>query len=306
MACLPLALSLGSPPSVLAADPESILERMNRALAEVQFEGTLVYLHGRDLSALRVSHRVEDGSAGESLLSLTGPVRALSRHAHGVTCMLPDSAPLTVPRGGSEAGVLGQAAMDADELARHYVLKRLGAFRIAGRDTDVVGIIAKDQYRYGYRFYVDQASGLPLKVDLLDSANEPIQQIMFTDIAIDASAAPAAPRQNAKSPPPSSPVLASGGWQPTRMPPGFGVVSEDTFARNDGGTVRQLVASDGLASFSIYIEPPTAGALQGQSSLGAVSAAGGRVSGHQVTVVGEVPPATVGMVLQHVAAPKTR
>jgi sigma-E factor negative regulatory protein RseB len=278
----------------------AILDRMHRSAEHVAFEGTLVYLHGHDLAALRVSHRTGAGGVGESLFALTGPVRALARHAGGVTCMLPDSAPLTVRRPAAAGGLLGGLLLDFSALSSHYAVARHGVFRIAGRETDVVSVMAKDAYRYGYRFYVDQASGLPLKVDLLAHDRVPIQQIMFTDIDIDPAAAPPAAGL-----PPARPTPAASGdgdWEPRRLPSGFAVISRADFERDDGATVRQLVVSDGLASFSIYAEPPATGVLRGESQLGAVSAAGGRIGEHHVTVVGEVPLATVRFVLDGMAA----
>ncbi len=289
-----LAQAAGTPEE--AGTPERLLERMNTALDQVEFNGTLVYLHGQDLAALRVTHRIKDGSAGESMLSLTGPVRALSRHAQGVTCMLPDVAPLTVRKAHGGHGMLRKVPLDFQRLTQNYRLERLGQFRVAGRDTDVVGVLAQDRFRYGYRFYLDQVSGLPLKLDLLADDDAPVQQIMFTDIAIeplarstDASAGGEAREQSIGT--------DASGWLLGRVPPGFRVVSQEVLARDDGASIRQLVLTDGLASFSVYVEPPLDGALQGESRLGAVSAAGGRVGKDQVTVVGEVPPATARMVL---------
>jgi sigma-E factor negative regulatory protein RseB len=299
------ALMLISPLARAVDDPTRLLERMNRALAQQEFEGTLVYLHGEDLAALRVSHRINNGTPGESLLSLTGPVRALSRHAEGVTCMLPDAAPLTVRSSHSHSRLLRQLPLDFPRLAKHYSIEHLGRFRVAGRDTEVVGVQANDDYRYGYRFYVDEASGLPLKVDLLAENGAAVQQIMFTEIDIEPDVGPDGKTVGAM------PASAAGSTDrqdaaesvPVRLPPGFQIVSRETLARDDGHPIEQLVVSDGLASFSVYLEPPIDGALQGQSQLGAVSAAGGRIGDWQVTVVGEIPPLTARMVLENIEPP---
>ncbi len=300
-----LSLALALWPCMLAAQgdhsPQQLLERMNRALEQVEFNGTLVYLHGQELAALRVTHRIQDGNTGESMLSLTGPVRALSRHADGVTCTLPDAAPLLVHKAhGRRGSMLRKVPLDFARLSRHYSIGRLGRFRVAGRHTDVVNVLAKDGFRYGYRFYLDQSSGLPLKVDLLAEDESPIQQIMFTEIAIEGQVeSPILPA--ARGAP--APVEARPPWLTGRLPPGFRILSEEVLAREDGAHIHQLVLSDGLASFSVYLEPPLDGALHGESRLGAVSAAGGRVGEHQVTVVGEVPPATARRVLGLVDTP---
>jgi sigma-E factor negative regulatory protein RseB len=221
--------------------------------------------------------------------------------------MLPDAAPLTVRKGHSNGGILRSMPPDFARLEGLYRISHLGRFRVAGRDTDVVGVLARDGFRYGYRFYVDEASGLPLKVDLIAGDETPIQQIMFTDIVIDADSGDAGvapsgrsdPGTTARRPPPAPvPDPADvADWVPAELPPGFRLISRERFPREDGAIIRQLVLSDGLAAFSIYLEPPLDGALQGESRLGAVSAAGGRVGDYQATVVGEVPPMTVRIVL---------
>ena len=59
--------------------------------------------------------------------------------------------------------------------------------------------------------------------------------------------------------------------------------------------VEHLVYSDGLASLSVFIErlSTTGKPLDGLDSMGAVHAYGAMVDEFQITVVGEVPAATV-------------
>ena len=61
--------------------------------------------------------------------------------------------------------------------------------------------------------------------------------------------------------------------------------------------MEHFVFSDGLATVSVYIEPLTATGLKGEASLGSVNALGGQVSGHQLTIVGEVPVTALKMLL---------
>ena len=64
-----------------------------------------------------------------------------------------------------------------------------------------------------------------------------------------------------------------------------------------------MIYSDGLASVSVFIESaitPNDKAFKGLSSMGAVNAFGNVINGHQVTVVGEVPEATVKAIGQSI------
>lgn len=63
--------------------------------------------------------------------------------------------------------------------------------------------------------------------------------------------------------------------------------------------VEHLVYSDGLAAISVFIEPrgkKNKRRMKGATGMGAVHAFGTVVNDHQITVVGEVPAATVALV----------
>jgi len=71
----------------------------------------------------------------------------------------------------------------------------------------------------------------------------------------------------------------------------------DNWHDTGGQLAEHFVLSDGLASVSVYVESDPQGGLEGDTRIGAIHAAGRRVAGHQVTVVGEVPLQTVEAVL---------
>lgn len=304
--------TVAGPGDESAPSPEVLLSRMSQAQSQLEYEGTLVYLHGHQLSTLRIAHRVDGGQWRESLLALTGPIRAVARNDRGVTCMLPDSRTISLPSAEGGSTLLPAGPFDFDRIRSHYVLRSLGQSRVAGRDTDVVGIVPLDTYRYGYRFFIDRSTGLALKIDLMDNASEPIEQVMFTDVAIERHAAEqistpstsergagSAHREYAASdeavaddPP------ARSQWRLSALPPGFRVVMRGVGPAPVGeGATQHIVVSDGLASLSVYIEPAGQDGLNGSTRMGATMAVGRTVAGRQVTVVGEVPEATAVMIL---------
>jgi len=291
------------------ARAEALLSRMNAAQEGLDYEGTLVYLHGQRLATLRITHHIDNGVSRESLLALSGPIRAVARDDRGVTCMLPDSEPISVPSGTAGSSLLRSGPFDYGRIRRHYLLHALGASRVAGRDTDVVGIVPKDDYRYGYRFFIDRDSGLPLKIDLMDDRAEPIEQVMFTTVAIlrHPTSEPSAPRHVAASVRASATqdaaVTDSPGWILTAMPPGFAVTAQHG-GPPEAPLLQHLMVSDGLASASVYIEPADADGLEGATQMGAITAVGRRIGDHQATVVGEVPELTARMLLDGLRPPQ--
>jgi len=281
-------------------DPGERLARMAAALRSLSYEGTVVYLHGNRLESLRVVHRVENGRVREHLISLSGPVRTLSRGTDGVTCARSGSQPISVRGHGIEKDIFHAVALDPKALRDHYGIHPLGAARVAGRDTEVVGVIPRDRLRYGYRFYLDREHGLPLKSDLMGQRADPLEQIMFTSLDLLPAQETASPADPAPRPPrpaaerPASDLLP---WRFVSLPPGFVLVVYDDWHEVGGQPVDHFVLSDGLASVSVYVETNPQEGLEGGARIGAVHAVGRQISGHQITVVGEVPLETVGMVL---------
>lgn len=284
--------------------PAELLARMADSLRTLSYEGTIVYLHQDKLELLRILHRVEDGQVREQVLSLNGPVRVMNREKGNVVCELSDSHPISVR--GEDIGkeVLHAWALDPQALGEHYRLHALGTDRVAGRQTEVVGILPRDHMRYGYRFYLDQETGLPLKSDLLGQDARPIEQIMFATLELFPSAEAHTESQPQPSADPGAGTLAASPapdpdalpWRFDSLPPGFAIALHDDL---DGGgqRVEHFVLTDGLASVSVYIESDPKEGLKGSAYIGAVHATGKRVAGHQVTVVGEVPLQTVETVL---------
>lgn len=304
LALLGVCFSLAAPASEERSAAEQ-LERMTDALRSLSYEGTLVYLHDHHLETLHIVHRIVDGRAHEKLMSLNGPVRQVTREHDHVICELPDSVPISVRRRGLPGEMLRSPEFDPDALSPNYLVHPLGSARVAGRQTEVVGIIPRDGLRYGYRFYLDRESGLPLKSDLMGSTAEPIEQIMFTTLKVLAeerapAATPPAPADGPRAPTTgAAPAADADGdaWRFDALPPGFEVVMHDHWRDGAGVPVEHIVLTDGLASVSVYVEEDTEDGLTGGTRFGAIHAMGGRVAGHQVTVVGEVPAATVQAVL---------
>jgi len=300
-------------------DPATVLSRMALAVERLEYEGTLVYLYGHHLTTLRITHRFDGGESRESLLALNGPIRAVARNDRGVICILPGTHPISVERAPAGNGMLRSTPLDPVILEPHYLIHPLGHSRVAGRDTDVIGIIPRDNLRYGYRFYVDQATGLPLKTDLMDRSATPIEQVMFTDLTVmgmaesTQSAVPQQLQDNGETKTSFAPDetadaesghrksvdeadAADVGWRFAALPPGFRVIAHE---RRDGAPEHFLL-SDGLASVSVYIEADAGAGLRGATSMGAVHAAGRMLDDRQVTVVGQVPADTIAHILSSI------
>ena len=290
------------------SDPtaKQLLERMIQAVHSLDYQGTFIHLHDNQLETMQIVHALKGGKLQERLISLNGAPREVIRDHTSVTCVMPESEQVSVDKRPLSGQFLALLPEELDQLDTYYMFKLLGKGRVAGRTAKVVAIIPKDGYRYGYRFFVDEQSALPLKSDLMNEKGKAVEQTMFTHLEVgvaeikelqDELLEAHQPFKLSASNEPSqrAPQPVEATWEFQKLPKGFNVNTRNLLPDPNGNKmIEQYVLSDGLASLSIFIETPDQDeALKGVSRLGAINAWGGEVEGFQVTAVGEVPAITL-------------
>lgn len=273
------------------------MERMASAQQTLDYEGILVYSLGDRIETLHLTHRIEKGQVDERVVALSGPVRTAIRDPDHVTCTLASGHPIALTRGAGQSVLQGRTLSQAD-LDGHYVAEIAGVARIAGRETDVLAIRPSDDLRYGYRFYLDRETGLPLKSDLLDSRGEPIEQLLFASLTLGPASPSSAPATEAQIPSANaiesaSEVEPESEWRFEPRPTGYQLAMHSRLNSADGAPVEHFMFSDRLSSYSIYIESGSGEVVRGVVRMGAAHAGGRQFGEYRVTAVGEVPAATV-------------
>ncbi|HEY9198950.1 MAG TPA: MucB/RseB C-terminal domain-containing protein [Gammaproteobacteria bacterium] len=308
-AILLAGLWLAGMPAVAQEDARDWLRQMSAASQELNYRGTFVYMHQGRLEAMRIIHRAAEGGEQERLVALTGDAREVIRDKERVTCILPKSKAVMVGRSLPRKPFPAALPRDLDDLADNYEFLVQGEERVAGLPARIVLIRPRDAYRYGYRLWLDSNSRLLLKSELIDTGDQAVEQIMFTDLEL-LDTIPESELQTAlrgedytrkghdRPAETAAAAVSASDWTVSRLPPGFILTHSNRHALPTAGgdEVEHLVFSDGLATVSVYIEPESASdqsGLAGASSMGAVNALGLRQNGHQITVVGEVPQLTV-------------
>jgi len=290
------------------------LDSMSGALQTLNYDGTFVYLHDNRLEAMRIVHQVSPGGEKERLIALTGSAREVLRDEKVVTCIMPDNKSVMVGQSRPRQP-FPDVPEDLDSLSPYYQLRDAGEDRIAGLMTRVIDITPRDKYRYGYRFWIDATNFMLLKFELKDVDGMAIEQVMFTDLKVGERIDPATlepsltgegynwfRQENSTGDPAVNPVRPE--WTVTLLPAGFKMTdSQRRQVRQGGEHAEHMVFTDGLATVSVYVEKVMANetAFTGLSNRGAMNAFGSVLGDYQVTVVGEVPAATVQSVARSVA-----
>jgi len=307
---LMLLLMLLLPAAAFAAEDEAIewLERMIRSAHQLNYSGTFVYQQGDALQSMKIIHAVSERGESERLVSLTGPSREVIRNRDRVTCYLPEDSSIVVE---ATAGTPRPFPLKLPEelggIRQHYEIRLANEERIAGLSARKVVIEPRDRYRYGQHFWVATDTGLLLRAETVNEEGTVIEQLMYTSLEMHDSipesellpqfSANATVVELERKPEQSRlPASQRQNWQVSELPPGFSLkLQRNHFLPDKLSPVEHHVYSDGLASVSVFVEErgDSEHALDGASAMGGVNAYGRILAEHAVTVVGEVPPATV-------------
>ena len=286
-----------------ADEGQDWLKRLGRA-GQQSYQGTFIYERNGSFSTHEIWHRVQNGQVHERLLQLDGSAQELVRIDGRIQCV----------SGSLVAGVDNSPGASAHEfdpqkLNSFYEIVVSGKSLVAGRKAVIVSLTPRDQYRYGFELHLDRETALPLKSLLINDKGQLLERFQFTqlktttpdarDLQPGSDCKPLTPSSNQAS----APTGQAQAWHPQWLPPGFELTRSDV--RKDPKTqvlVNSLMYDDGLARFSLFLEPVTGdAAIESRVQLGPTVAVSRRMSTPQgdivATVVGEIPMGTAERII---------
>lgn len=309
-----LALFLVARPALTDDNTEAMqwLERMGPALNMTSYRGVFVYARGDRVHSMRIAHRFSDGMVQERLVLQDGGDGEIVRKGMNVVCVLPRRGRVrldqVIPSGPFAEAFANQLV----PVGRWYQAELVGEDRIAGYDVVIIALTARDSNRYSHRLWLEKDTGLLVKSHVGEPGGEVLEHFQFTSLEItdDIADSEFEIQTEGREVTRSLEGVASGqaadkpfldgwdlGWQPDGFVPA---------AAPRSGEGQAVAFSDGVAAFSVFVEP--AGQVRmpvGASRIGAttvymreVTAGGGSFL---VTVVGEIPPKTARQVAESVS-----
>ena len=323
--CALVGALLSAVPQARGADePRAWLERMNKALATRNYDGTFFHISGGRVETMRIVHRVRSGRVTERLQSLDGSGREFVRANDELTCYLPDQHTVLVEPRQDRGPFLGSLPQFDSSVSDFYRIEALPAAHILGRAARVIAVNPKDQFRFGYRLWLDEKTAMPLKTQLCDSRGTVLEQIFFARLDMpesipDSDLAPTVRTDGMRwvrqGPAVDNASAALAAYRASQLPPGFRLTVQGAQTLGDASVpASHLVYSDGLATVSVFVEEqrisdagvatapdsPAPPPMQGLARVGSGYAFSTIVQGHQVTAVGEVPAQTVEFIAHSV------
>jgi sigma-E factor negative regulatory protein RseB len=304
-----VALVVGAHAS--AQEARTWLDKMNRAVEDLNYQGTFVHVLQGTAETLHIIHRNDHGRSGERIVSLDGVGREIIRQDDQVQCILPDRRLVLLEERKDASPLVSALPSYSEELEPHYELALHASARVANRATRILEIKSRDAYRYGYILWLDQETAMPLKSQLIDDRGGIVEQILFTEISLpdsipEEALAATIDTTGFTTLKTQTTTLGNGiPWRASRVPGGFklSVATQSPIAGSET-PVEHLVYSDGLATVSVFIEDPNTKAEvdEGFSKVGSTNTFSLTLRGRKVTAVGEVPRQTVRAIASSLVA----
>ena len=290
----------------------TLLTRIHDAASKQNFQGTFVVSGGGAVSSARIAHYGEGSNQYERIESLDGQARYVYRHHEVVHTLWPGSRVAVVEQAQAMTSFPALLQGGIERLAEFYEVNPQGAERVAGRDAQVLLVQPRDAHRFGYRLWSDKASGLLLRADVLGERGEVIETSAFSEVTIGVKPqfeSVTGPMRKLDGyrvlrPALSATKLEAEGWAMRQVVPGFREANcvrrpmespTASVQEAPADPVLQTIFSDGLTYVSVFIEPfdPQRHQRAMRTAVGATQTLMRRQGDWWITVVGDVPPATL-------------
>ncbi|WP_324125713.1 MucB/RseB C-terminal domain-containing protein [Marinobacter sp. F4218] len=298
---------------VAAEDAEATrwLERMGPALNMTTYRGVFVYARGDRVHSMRIAHRFHNGMVEERLVLQDGGDGEIVRKGMNVVCVLPERGRIRLDQVIPSGPFAEAFANELVPVSRWYQAELVGEDRIAGYDVVIIALTAKDSHRYSHRLWLEQNSGLLVKSHVGEPGGKVLEHFQFTSLEItdhipdgefEIQTEGREITRNLEDVASGEPVERSSmdGWNLGWHPEGFVPAAAPRSGRG------QAVAfSDGVAAFSVFVEPQGKVRMPiGASRIGATTVYMRELKAGSgsflVTVVGEIPPKTARQVAESV------
>jgi len=288
-------------------------ERLSNALRELNFSTSFVVVKNNQAEPYHWLHGLtEDSENGnqvelEILALLNGPRRDILRIDNIVSYIEPEYAPYSIMSSHISGPIPTVFGQDISVLKNNYHFVSVGKSRVLGRVAQLIRIVPKDTHRFGYWVWLDQESGLLLKLAIITRKGQLLEQIQFTHLEITDTLSDHLKQLQATDLPKIIDITTKQEdteltWQVNWMPNGFKQIKSNRHRINTSKqAVEFMLFNDGLVDISVYVNP----SKDKQRAIefandGATLVLNQVISNVEVSVVGKIPVASAKKIVKSV------
>jgi sigma-E factor negative regulatory protein RseB len=294
---------------VSGAEARQWLLRMHNAATQRNYQGTLVVTTEGAMSSMRIAHYCEGPQSLERVDMLDGQPRRVLRHNDQVLTLWPNDKTARLDQREAIQPFPSLLTGTEEQLFERYELLSEGPGRVAGFDAAVFLLRPRDNARFAQRLWAESGSGLLLRADVVAADGRVLETSAFTEVTIGGKHKPQAVQAALKQldgwrilrSSSRRTSLEAEGWQLNAPVAGFRQSScvnrqlDPAEASSPANAeVLQAIFTDGLTHVSLFIEPYRADRHRpGAGTAGAMHSWMQAHGAHWITVVGDVPMATL-------------
>jgi len=311
--CLFLLVNLSLPVcAVETKTPESAevwLERLSQSLQSLNFSTSFVVVKNNHAEPYHWFHGVNDTNNELEILSLlNGPRRDILRKGDIVSYIEPELPPYSIFSSQISGPIPNVLSQNIELLNDSYNFISVGKSRILGRSAQIIRIVPKDSNLYSHWLWLDQKTGLLLKLAIVTRKGQQLEQIQFTHLDITDRPSESLSQLQATELPkvveiPEGYQQQKLSWQVNWLPEGFKKVNANRHRiSSTQQPVEFILFGDGLVDVSVYVTPSKEQQRPVDYVIdGATVALNQVVNGFEISVVGKIPSHTAKQIADSVS-----
>ena len=288
------------------------LKKLSQSLRELNFTTSFVVVKNNQVEPYHWLHGIGDNELElEIFASMNGPRRDVLRQGDVVSYIVPEQEPYSVISKDIRSPIPSIFRGDITALEDNYRFISVGRSRILGRVAQLIRIVAKDDYRFSYWLWLDQQSGLLLKMAVLTRQGQLLEQIQFTRIDVSEKLSENLVQLQLTELPPVGKLNnrqenKNLPWQVNWLPEGFKLLksnqhSLNSYSRVGEKTVDFMLFTDGLVEVSVYVNASKENFRAPEYANDGATMVYNHVSqGVEVGVVGGVPLVTARKIAESI------
>ncbi|NOT14084.1 MAG: transcriptional regulator [Methylotenera sp.] len=286
-------------------DPWTVLQKAAVAARALSYQGVFVCQTAQQSKSVQITHHFDGKNEFARNVLLDGSPREVLSQGGDLVIYNPKNEKVVIEKRRGQNMFPAILPINLEDVKASYTLRTGGIERVAGRQAQMLMLEPKDGLRYRYKFWVDTEYGILLKSVMLNQRDELLESIGFNQLSLLNTVAldwfkPNIDRSKNYVMEQEPLVIADNNerasWIVKGLPAGYHKVDQMTrMVQGKPYPITHLIFSDGLASVSLFIEPLLKGAKTNVTlnTSGNTSFYVNVNSGHLITVMGEVPEATL-------------
>jgi len=251
---------------------------------------------------------INDGHRIEQLSLLNGPGFEQIAHLGKVSVFEPGFPAYSVKGKHVQSPIPDGFIYNPEAISDGYDAIVMGRNRIAGRMAQQIRVVSKDKTRFGYHLWMDEESGLLLKLNTYNLEGKLIEQLQVTQLNIsndlDQLFANFNPDQMPENQLPFSHEQTDLAWDISFLPVGMDILKKSLHRiQRTGQLAEYMLLSDGVVDVSVYLIEANPAFNQKSSWHSGQNAVVARSDGTvQVTVLGKIPEKTANLIADSIIA----